>query len=472
MLAALFVPFFASCDDDDEASGNNADPDTDSAEMRVLPLTFDRFLSAGDVLVASDSSYITVSKYYLQTIGQDICDSDRVVVWRAAEELPFAKKVTGVSDAGSNRIKIDLAYVDFTEVIPEGDYDFSSDLYYNPDEQPRTNDGGFNDDHYVEEESTTGTSIYHPVAIIRDPYETTNEDGVEHIMSDIDDLPCVLVEEMSKSNWELNKKKLINLTTSFEKIYIPGLKDGNTEYQIGFSKIEASVNAGFYLKLNTGIKRWFKPYVKEFKATVNGGVGLKGEFVARVSGTIKPKEKMEETLGTLTCFKSVYMIGPIPVVVTSTPKIIAEFSPKIEGRFGQSVSFELSASAEAGAQYLNDSGWSGIWEPKTKCEIGTPKIDDIYGAVSASVGIYLKADVKLYSVAGPVVKFGPSVKASASGEYDFVTGQGSAKASIKAQLGGSIGAELKIWKWKLADWSTSFTLAEWDLWSASYPGKN
>lgn len=98
MLAALFVPFFTSCDDDDEASGNNADPDTDSAEMRVIPLTFDRFLSAGDVLVASDSSYITVSKYYLQTIGQDICDSDRVVVWRAAEELPFAKKVTGVSN--------------------------------------------------------------------------------------------------------------------------------------------------------------------------------------------------------------------------------------------------------------------------------------------------------------------------------------------------------------------------------------
>lgn len=468
LVAALAMPLLASCDDDDENTGTDADPDAETVQFKIVPLTFDRFLSAGDVIVAADSSYITVSKYYLDAIGQEICDSDRVVIWRAASELPFAKKVTGVSEATSNRIKVDLAYVDYAEVIPDGDYELSSDIYCNTDKPRRTNDGGFNDDYYTEEPSSSGITIYHPVAVICEPASATNDDGSVHIKSVVDELPSVLVEEMYMSNFVVDKRRLLEYTNTFENVYMPGFESDDDDddnlpaVQIGFSSVTASVYGGFYLELSS---KWFK--IKKFKATVNAGIGLEGQFVLGIGGSLSPDEDIEWVLGTLSNFWCVYWIGVIPVPVSCNSRLVAEVMPSATGSFGLTSDFEVKASAEAGAQYVKGDGWSGIWNPETKFDFETPKLSNIQGKAYCTFGLFMKTEAKLYSAAGPVVRFGPSLNTSIEGQYDIASKEGSASASVDLELGGSIGAELKIWKWKIADWTTSFALWKWNLWSWS-----
>ena len=69
-------------------------------------------------------------------------------------------------------------------------------------EKARTNDGGINGNYY--REVVTGDSIvYHPVAIIPDKREVTNDDNM-HMASSIDSIPFTMVEDLQKTNFNFN----------------------------------------------------------------------------------------------------------------------------------------------------------------------------------------------------------------------------------------------------------------------------
>lgn len=88
LFLMMFIATLLSCSDDDGPGNGSGDkPTADTAQ--VIVLSHDKFLNSSDVLVSSDTSYITVSKPYLKTIDKEITDSSFVVVWRANNELPF-----------------------------------------------------------------------------------------------------------------------------------------------------------------------------------------------------------------------------------------------------------------------------------------------------------------------------------------------------------------------------------------------
>lgn len=139
LFLMMFTATLLSCSDDDGPGNGSGDkPTADTAQ--VIVLSHDKFLNSSDVLVSSDTSYITVSKPYLKTIDKEITDSSFVVVWRANNELPFVRLILSTSDAGNNRLKVNIGPADFAQVIPPGEYNLTSDLYINPDEKARTND--------------------------------------------------------------------------------------------------------------------------------------------------------------------------------------------------------------------------------------------------------------------------------------------------------------------------------------------
>lgn len=139
LFLMMFIATLLSCSDDDGPGNGSGDkPTADTAQ--VIVLSHDKFLNSSDVLVSSDTSYITVSKPYLKTIDKEITDSSFVVVWRANNELPFVRLILSTSDAGNNRLKVNIGPADFAQVIPPGEYNLTSDLYINPDEKARTND--------------------------------------------------------------------------------------------------------------------------------------------------------------------------------------------------------------------------------------------------------------------------------------------------------------------------------------------
>ena len=79
------------------------------------------------------------------------------------------------------------------------------------------------------------------------------------------------------------------------------------------------------------------------------------------------------------------------------------------------------------------------------------------------MGVYIQGAVKLYKVAGPKIAFGPYVKFEAGMEKNFATDNAKANMKLGMGLGGTIGAEVNIWKWKLGEWTTDFDLLYVDV---------
>ena len=97
-------------------------------------------------------------------------------------------------------------------------------------------------------------------------------------------------------------------------------------------------------------------------------------------------------------------------------------------------------------------------------------MDVIKGNVNlrTGIGFYVSCDAMIYGFAGPEIAVGPrlgldadaSITVPAKGDPTFAF-----NASLKCGVQSLIGAKLKIWKWTLADWNTTFAISpQWTIW--------
>ena len=97
-------------------------------------------------------------------------------------------------------------------------------------------------------------------------------------------------------------------------------------------------------------------------------------------------------------------------------------------------------------------------------------MDVIKGNVNLGTGIgfYVSCDAMIYGFAGPEIAVGPrlgldadaSITVPAKGDPTFAF-----NASLKCGVQSLIGAKLKILKWTLADWNTTFAISpQWTIW--------
>ena len=85
--------------------------------------------------------------------------------------------------------------------------------------------------------------------------------------------------------------------------------------------------------------------------------------------------------------------------------------------------------------------------------------------------VEIVCDALIYGFAGPELAVGPrlglnadatiTVPAKGDPSFDF-------KANLTCGVQSLIGAKLKIWKWTLADWNTTFAISpQWTIWEYS-----
>ena len=473
LFIMLFSATLLSCSDDDTLNNGGEEKTTyDSAQ--VIVLSHDKFLNSADVLVSNDTSYITVSKPYLKVIGKEMPDSSFVVVWRANNELPFVRQILSSSDTGNNRLKVNLGPAEFSQVIPPGEYNLTTDLYTNPNEKARTNDGGINGNYY--REVVTGDSIvYHPVAIIPDKREVTNDDNM-HMASSIDSIPFTMVEDLQKTNFNFDAT-LLHASLNIYDLYLPFGED--SLIRVGFANLAGEINLGMRMKLETGVdwkRKWLiwypSPYLDEFRSSIYGKFGVSYDFRIGVGYTgdltLPPYTLME-----FTSYNTVFWLGPVPVYIKTTPSLVVEFL----GSFKAGVFYKCEGSYaynyELGCAYKRYGGWSKFSSSGTESE--SSQSGCINGELYAELGLFMKADAKVFGCAGPTLRIGPSLQLNASGEldYDRILNNDykpDVEAELNFLLGAFVGAELSVAGWTLTSWEYRFNIFEYNLWK--YPSDN
>lgn len=485
VLTLALLPFLTACQEDGTA-GNNTPPtpSTEQADtFQVIPLTFDRFFTPGDVLVSADTSYITVSKIYLEKLGYQVKDSDRIVVWRANNELPFVKKVRGMSSISDNRYKIDLDYACYDDVFPGGKYTFDTSYYLNTSVNPRTNEGGINEEYYAEKISDDST-VLHPVAVFKTPGQDdrVNSSDIDGVTADIELPPCTMMEDLPKYNFDW-KITIFSIKFSSFNWYKDLVGDSTSFFNIGFGakKVEVNAKAGLRFTVDgTWEKTKFvgelnrSTYkLNDFYLGAYGSLNIEADPQFNVRGVYKlskkEKEKWTVTLFQLPSLTSVFWVGVVPVTISSTPRIILRAEPTIDGRISAGTTIKLGGEFNAGIQWRKGEGTRGVFAV-TNTQFKFDPYVQMEGTASMKVGAYLAAYVKLWGLAGPEMLIGPSVTAKASGNVGFYPMRDpmfnyGGKLQVDYAVGGTVGGKMEFARVKIASVSTGFDIFSGTLFS-------
>lgn len=472
VFSIMVLPLLlVSCDKADISQGEDGErTDTLKMSQLVIPLTFDKFLDKSDVVICDkDTSAILVRNAYLQkTNNNDIIDSlTFIAAWLAEKEHPFYRRIlrTEIVDGG-DLTKMYLGPADVSECLPAGTYDLSTELYYNKKERPRTNDGSFNELYYIDNE----TNVYHPISVWTRGGD--GENAGDYLPCNYDSLgDYSLVEDMVADNFSFNPK----LTTKLirRKLY---LNSDTTHQKIGFERIEVAIEAGLNFKLDIGTEHkqvklfgiipYYTmleyPYMKEFESSLS--VDLKTDFKAVLQMTFAKEKADDVHLGSLKAVDYIFMIGPVPVLISCNPEIVFGYNYRVGASAGLVATGKIDTGIKAGARYKGS--WEPVWDSHFDKDLtfGFQLDGELYNLM----GIFLKVPVYIDHLAGPYIKAGPCFETKINGqasigdeEHNGITG------SSDFLLRGEFGAEIKFLKWSLADWKTYFDFLKVNL--VKYP---
>lgn len=450
--------------------------DEPEAGCPTTVLSFEDFLHEGDVAIYNaDSTILLVDELYVNTKGKKLDDGRPIVVWRDKHELPFPAIITSTEAFGSGKIKVNVKHADIGDVLPGGSYELSSDLYVNPNEAPRTNDGGINDLYYMEQRGST--NIYHPVAVIPAEENKTNAAQGRCLLTLADELGPVMIEDLAATNFDFDKTLIaVNLHRS-DLGYKKEWEEKHTNLFVGFKDINLDCAVGFGMKLDTKVETsWWPPFIKgvkvnEFNVYERADFSMDYDFCLQGEYTFGPDEPKTIDLCKLGSYTSVFMVGVVPVAVTADAKVVFQnlFEGSVNGTIGYRGGIEYHQ--KCGAQYKNNN-WSRLKGDDAPTISGQPYAQ---GAIEAKdvAGVYVQLETKLYGVAGPVLSMGPSItvdgNVSASIQKGDEAWDGMFEAGIAANfnLGATAGLEVKIAKWKLFETNLEIPIYERELFNFS-----
>lgn len=458
----LLAMFLWSCSDDD---GNNGG--TSTTDSKVYVMCYNDFLDPSDVLItAQDTSVITVSKPYATTKGLTMKKGDKIVVWRSVNELPFCKTVENANYDNNNRVVLNLSACTYDEIIPDGHFILSSDLYTDKNQPARTNDGSINEMHYVEK--TDSGNVYHPAAIIINNDGKDNDGEAPHVATAVDSIPGtvsgigtsgVLVEDLEKKNWGGSFSFTpVNINIALKDLTFKKQqteKDSVFYMEIGAERLAFSALAGFNVEWKG---EWFT--LKEFSYGIKYELGASAKLKAVAGRAFKvPKEYGEMELATITSLSYIFWCGVIPVYVTTTPKICHGFKGGVDASLGFRQEFSYKYSGGTTSKWKKDIGWRDYKTKKEDRKVGDPEIS-LIGKLSLEYSVFLKCDVSLFGFISPKSTMGPYFKGEVTGTYGANLAEGKPikeiKAKVSAGLKWGLGIDIKAGKWKLAgvtwDW--------------------
>ena len=486
---------FTSCQDDNYETYQNESDNAPQQQTKpssnltfkegldVYPLIYTSYKTKYDVEITStDTTTMSISAALLKSKNIELKEGNVISVWRSNTEMPFMRRITGVTQNGYN-VDVTTKDVQASEIIENANLQFDSKVYVNPSVSATNGDGDLNPEHFVNSKD----GVYHPVAIFmhseeedakmkelgkqRDMLDGANSDtfgsDAEAVASSSDAIfsheqkgekKVYVISELEGSNFDLG----ISIEDSVKGVRFPVYVDKSGEKPdtvawFGLKEAYGKVTGGIHASLDIS---WFS--VKKFEIGPYYSIKGKVNPVLTASKTL-PKWEKDYTIVETQGYTSVFWVGPVPVAISFKPSLGVNLQAggKVEGTVG--FNFEASGENHAYAVYEN-GGWhidrgNGEFKHDFK-PIFAGTIE-----AKAKATLYLKGEVMLYGVAGPTLKVGPYLEANAKASFNAVEGDIAAKASLKFGVGGKVGAQLKVWKWELQKWEQDFNLFEKEIWS-------
>lgn len=434
---------FTACSDDGEALPGGGEPDAASEDTIGIVFSYDKFLTPEDVeIVSADTTVISVSRAFVESQEIAVEAGKAVCIWRTIDTEPFIRIITGVADNGS-KLTLTTKPGDMGEMWNNLDIKMDTELYVDESAQtPRRRSRaanaveGVNYNRYIDADS-----VIHPAVILVEDTTTSRSSGQNMVYT---------AEELMADNASF---KFLNIHLNNFNVNIP-LGD-NSKFFIKnfFFNAESSLNISAKV-------RWFK--LKNFECSVSGYVETGLTAGVQVKSSKKLKKEIE--IAKFPSYTAVFWAGPIPVAVRMNSGIKWANEAEFSAQGTISAKASVRADYKEGVRY--SGGWSAINSSSVTSSAGLDKIETALKGTLTS-GIYLYANVMLYGCAGPELSMGPSVEANvaaaATVKDDKTTLSLSTDGSI--DLGGEIGAKIKIWKWTIGSWNKKFSFWKKELWN-------
>lgn len=444
-LIGMLALNYSSCSHDD------IEPPHEDPSKEPIVMSFDTFNNQDDVIItAADTTTISVSKKYLETMNYKFIIKDRdtipVTIWRTIDTSPFVRNVIKSVEQG-DRVILTTVSGDLGDVLSDNDLKLDTDIYVDFSKSRVVMRGGTAVDNYDRYVDNGG--VIHPAVIIPD------EDGIEgcsQITSGIgqSEKKYYTAEDIAMSNPDF---RIIDVDMNLGN---HSLTSPEKELKLYIKDTNLKAKAGVRINLKTRSCK-----LKEFECAVYGDFGLDYTFGIESKASIKNWEK-EEDIAKFSGYTYVFWVGYIPVAITCNAGVLMKATAEVSASCQFETSMKLHADYDAGVYY------SGQWYDRSSAHAGASAefniIKPLEVTAEASAGIELFTDLKLYDCAGPKLTFGPSVEASLSASFNALEKQLEFSTEGGVNVGGKYGVEMKILKWQLASWQQKYSLFKKDLW--------
>lgn len=102
-------------------------------------------------------------------------------------------------------------------------------------------------------------------------------------------------------------------------------------------------------------------------------------------------------------------VGPVPVVETVTTSVVLKLSAIARGQGRLRIDANAIATMAGGIRYTPDGGWDGVANFDVDVDGSIPIASASLDQVGVRAWLAVRADVRLYGVAGPYIAVGPQV---------------------------------------------------------------
>lgn len=468
-LPVLTLAFLASCSNGDSpSSADDNDPVVTAAtkedSSKVVVYRYDQFLGKGDVFVSyDDTTQISVDTLYAKEVDEDYPKTGNViVVWDAVDKPPFYLRVLS-TQMEDDRILINVEPSTVFSAIPDGDFKFSTEIFY---DQSKVDDNS--DDAYAAVFFDESDNSYHPIVIIDSPDAPSDDNGEYGIQPESPKLkgpssPLDIVE----SEGYLDLRKTVGENASINKTLI----DYDYEFHPGtiampfLGKIKGDQQGTWGGLLTSSIKGMFHGSYSVMQNELIKGSALENQDSGPLmniyvrADTIKFRNKVDfhmdvstswgipnkftlyttstggleisnfglgvgaNQLGEfyLTHFKGktfVFTVGIVPIAITVKPNLVFKYKMDVYAMMNDNWQYKSESKSKSGLSWEKGKGLKIISEKMIDTSYSNHDKYDSFGEYflsgnidvaidgKASAGVYLRTAFLLYGVAGPTFGLG------------------------------------------------------------------
>ena len=127
LLMAAVMVFASACEKD------SPDPEPPATNLSPLVMTYEDFITPDDVqIVSPDSTYISVSKAFVEKMGIDNFKNRPVTIWRTIGTVPFVRIITD-SKEENGQVILTTKRGEFCDMFSDVEMSLETDIYVDDD---------------------------------------------------------------------------------------------------------------------------------------------------------------------------------------------------------------------------------------------------------------------------------------------------------------------------------------------------